>query len=377
MKAIVKQAYRFFKYSDNRREFFRAFKIKRVQNKLLTENFNQSAEKLIVFLVPGADRKTGKETMSGGVISIVSICEESELLFATSSSTEVILCTINEDFLLAKYHNFENHSHVFRFEQIVSFFSNLSEIVIHIPEYFSNQFYRTLTDKDYDFFDKIEMTQINILNQNINLMPTPNEIRVYKNIANSISITTAHQKYCTSYYRDYFGVPLHKLSVWISPEKYQFKKKSDKENLLIYSPDSQPEKEKIIKKLSEIEGLRLQMIKDLTYSQYKEVISNAKWALTFGEGLDGYFIEPIFSGAIGFAVYNEDFFTHDYKDLKTIYISYDDLFNNIVNDITFLDSESEFNPYQQTQYNIAKVHYSTAVYRENIKKFYNKDYTFK
>jgi len=66
-------------------------------------------------------------------------------------------------------------------------------------------------------------------------------------------------------------------------------------------------KEAVLGELKQVAGLSVQIIRNLTYDQYKSLVSRAKWALTFGEGLDGYFIEPVFSGAIAFAVYNEQF----------------------------------------------------------------------
>ncbi len=348
-----------------------------IQTKLFNKEYNTgTTKKLIVFMVPGADRFTGKETMSGGVISILSIAEETKKLFNKNNEVSTIVCTINEDNLLLKYQNFENNFNIYDYK-FISHFNNVSEIIINIPDYLVVHFYKGLTKKNIIYFNKISQVHFNIMNQNINLMPLPNEIAPLKKIASLTTITTAHQQYSTQYYRDYYGVPLHKLSVWISPEQYNFKQKNEKENLLIYSPDENPEKEKIISKLKTIKDLRLQMIKGITYTEFKNVISKAKWALTFGEGLDGYILEPIFSGAIGFAVYNENFFTKDFKGLKTLYNNYDDLYNNIVNDMEQLDADEQFVAYQQKQFNICKSHYSSATYKNNIEKFYKGEYTFK
>ncbi len=377
MKNIIKNIFRLLKYKEERLAFFRHRKIKPIQDKLLAEKYNESTKKLVVFFVPGADRLTGKETMSGGVISIVSICEETELIFSQDKDTSVILCTLNGDYLLNRYLNFENNTLVFRFEQIPKYFKGLKTIILHIPDYLTTQFYSTLAKNDLFFLRGIHFVHINIMNQNIKFMPKPKDIQTLSTLSKLTTITTAHQQYCSQYYRDYFGVPLHKFSVWISPEQYNFKRRIDKENLLVYSPDSHPAKNEIINKLKQIDGLRLQMIQNLTYTQYKEVISRAKWSITFGEGLDGYLIEPIFSGAIGFAVYNSDFFTPKFKQLKTIYESYDSMFEKIANDIALLNDEFIFNEYQQNQFNICAELYSFKVYKDNIEKFYNNNFTFK
>ena len=377
MIKIAKHIYRFIKYKNQRKKIFREFKINPEQNKLLHQNFLPTTKKLIVFLIPGADWNTGKETMSGGSISIVSICEETQRLFDDNNEIAVILCTQNGDNSLLKYNNFNNNTLVYRFNQVHQFFNNLDEIIIHIPDYMAKLFKQSLSQKELFYLSKIPKVHINIMNQNIRLMPIPNEIETLKSITPLVTITTAHQQYCTQHYSNYFNVPVHKLSVWISPEQYVFKQKEDKENLLIYSPDPHPEKENIIKKLGEIKGLRLQMIENLTYTQFKETISRAKWALTFGEGLDGYILEPIFSGAIGFAVYNDEFFTPKFQSLKTIYPNYDAMLGNIVNDIKVLDNNTaNFNQYQHQQFNVCEELYSSKVYKQNIQKFYNHQFTF-
>jgi hypothetical protein len=373
---ISKNIYRFIKYKEHRKKVFRELKIKPFQDRLLKESYSQDLKKLIVFLIPGADRKTGKETMSGGVISIVSICEETKKIFKDDKSTGVVLCTMNDDYLLTRYENFDNESDIFRFEQLSTYFKNLDELIIHIPDFLTMIFYSGLRSEDKSFFTQVPVVHFNIMNQNIRLMPAPEKIEELKALAQHTTITTAHQQYSTKQYRDFFKVPLHKLSVWVSPEQYKFKQWEEKENLLIYSPDPHPEKDRIIKKLASINGLQLQMISGLTYNQFKEVISRAKWALTFGEGLDGYFLEPVFSGAVGFAVYNKEFFTPAFSEIRTVYSSYQVLYDSIVVDIENLDEQRGFSSLQDTQYKLCESLYSSAVYRENIQKFYRKQYTF-
>ncbi len=348
-----------------------------MQEKFFENEFSKQVKKLIVFIVPGADRFTGKETMSGGVISILSIAAETKKIFENNNDVAVMVCTHSKDNLLLKYNNIENSFNIYGFNQVVNYFNQLQEIIIHAPDFLSSFFCQNLSANESNFLKNINVVHYNIMNQNIMLMPTKEEVKNIKNTFKFVTITTAHQQYCTKYYREHFDVPLHKLSVWISPEQYSFVIKTNKENLLVYSPDNKPEKEKIINKLKEINGLQIQQIQGLSYTQFKELISKAKWSLTFGEGLDGYFIEPVFSGAISFAVYNDDFFTDSFKDLKTVYKTYEDLYANIVADIETLDvDEVDFNNYQKQQFDICAELYSSKVYKQNIEKFYNHEFTF-
>ncbi|MBS1660107.1 MAG: hypothetical protein JST68_03550 [Bacteroidetes bacterium] len=348
--------------------------VRRQQNRAI-RLLDRKTDRLIVFLVPGADKLTGAERISGGIISITSLKEESGLLKEVHGA-EVILCTMPEEYLLFQHKLFANNSPVFRFPQLRQHFSHVKEVLFHLPEFCSRDFIGMLDKKDREWIAGLQKVHINVLNQNILLMPSVEELHGLKEIAHQLTMTTAHQRYCTPVQRQHYGVPLHKFSVWISPEKYTFKKYKDKENLIVVSPDGHPMRDTVLERLNAIPGLRVQIIRNLTYEEFKATVAKAKWTLTFGEGLDAYIIEPIFSGAIGFAVYNEDFFTPDFKDLPTLYSSYDELLARIAGDIERLDKEAAFEPYQKEQYDILTKYYSFSEYRSNLRLFYEGKYTF-
>jgi len=114
----------------------------------------------------------------------------------------------------------------------------------------------------------------------------------------------------------------------------------------------------------------------LTYSDYKKLILKAKFVVTFGEGLDAYFIESIFSGSISFAVYNEQFFTPDYLGLDNIFKSYEDLESNLIQKIVKYDSSLTYDSVNSNAFEICASHYSYSTYRKNIELFYKGEYTF-
>jgi len=372
--AYLKEAVKYVISAGERKKIQNQISIRKLQDRAIRD-FDQHSKKLIVFLVPGTDRQTGTDKISGGVISIVSLCEESTSLKSIHGA-EVIMCTLPNELVLFRHTQFKNDTNVFRFSQLRQYFGSLSEVIIHIPEFTCGYFLEHLSEQDKDWLAAIPYLQINILNQNIRLMPGDEIIGKIKALADKVTCTTAHQRYCTEEYRRKFGVPLHKLSVWISPEKYHFVQFAEKENLIIISPDPHPSRDEVIEKLRKIKGLTAQVIQNLTYEEYKATIGRAKWALTFGEGLDGYIIEPIFSGSVAFAVYNEDFFTPDFKELETIYDSYDQLLDNIESDIQKLDNESSFQTYQQLEFARCSWHYSEQVYKNNLAAYYKNEYTF-
>lgn len=372
---FIKVVYRLFKYQSERKRQRRDIGIRKKQNASLKANFQADSKKLIVFLIPGAERETGKNKITGGLLSIVSIYEETKKMTDVHSAT-TILCTPNDEFLLLQNEKIGNDSIVYRFSQLKDFFKP-EQILIHIPELFVSNFVSGLKAQDIKWLKEIGTVHINIMNQNIVLMPEAAVIRGLGVVAQNITITTAHQKYCTKEYRAKYGVSLHKLSVWISPEQYTFRNFEEKEELIVVSPDPHPLKEKVLAKLAEVPGLKTQIIQNLSYAQYKELISRAKWSLTFGEGLDGYLIEPVFSGALSFAVYNSDFFTEDFKNLPTLYQSYEEMNEKIIGDLLQLDNCDAFNPPQQQLFQLCAKYYNHDQYRGNIRAFYEGNYTFK
>jgi len=354
LPSFIKQIIRFLYYRQERVRVFREPGIRRIQDKEIKRH-NPTANKLVLFMIQGADYETGIDKISGGIISIVSLCEESRKLSEIHNS-EVLLCTFPGQYLLVKHTQFKNETTVFRYDQMEKYFPKVNEVIIHLPEYLCEHFVMLTNNGNIEWLRKMNSLHINILNQNIRFMPQISVINELKRIATRVTSTTAHQQYCTPYYRDLYQIPLHKFSVWISPEKYHFKSFAEKENLMVVSPDGHPAKQEVLDKLNSVPNLRVQIIKNLTYEEYKELISRAKWSLTFGEGLDGYLIEPVFSGAVGFAVYNEEFFTADFKELKTIYSSIEQLSDNIISDIQQLNDITKFQISQQLQFNVCAFH---------------------
>jgi hypothetical protein len=376
MIEIVKSIYRLIRYPQQRKKIYLNRKITPIQNKEIALQYDKKTKNLIVFLVPGAQWDLGKEKISGGLISICSLFEET-LKLKNIHNAEVIMVTHHEDGLIWKFDSFENNIQLFRINQLSDNFNNLDSLIFHVTEFLIERVLQNFEKKFKNWFKTIPTVHFNIMNQNIRLMPSVVVVNDLKKWANKITITTAHQRYCTLEKRNYYGVPIHKFSVWISPEQYFFKHKFEKENLMVVSPDPHPLKINILDRLKKIKGLEVRIIENLTYEAYKKLISRAKWSLTFGEGLDGYFIEPVFSGAISFAVFNELFFTQDFNSLQTLYSSIEEMELKIVNDIELMDNDDVmFKNYQKTQFDLCSYYYSKEKYLNNIKSFYNCKYTY-
>ena len=229
--------------------------------------------------------------------------------------------------------------------------------------------------------DEIKDLHINILIQNIDVANEYlNKIKNLKQKFNNVTGTMAHENYTTLENRNKFGFSIHKFSTYVSPEQYDFKTYTEKENVLIVSQpeDEHPIRTKVLKLLQkEFPGMEIKVIQNMTYDEFKKVISKSKWALTFGEGLDGYFIEPIFSGAIGFSVFNSRFFTNDFKSLETVYNNYEELIKRMPMDMKRLDSEKCYKLYQRQQFEQCSKYYNYEEYKKNLILFYQRKYTYK
>ena len=111
----------------------------------------------------------------------------------------------------------------------------------------------------------------------------------------------------------------------------------------------------------------------MTYSVYLQIISEARFSLTFGEGLDGYFLEPVFSGGIGIAVYNNRFFDEEYKNLPFVYASWDDLAECFSADVLQANQNPDtYKTIHKSQFEILATNYSYENYQRNIISYYAK-----
>ena len=347
----------------------RSPRIQTVQERLLKESYSPATRRLIVFLTPGFD------SVNGGILSISSIYRETRKLKYVHGA-ETIMCTVPGDPLLLKYTKFENQNHIYSLSRVLSYFSDIQYVMIHVPEYAVEQFLKNLTYSDYSRIRRIRSVRLNIMLQNIDALSPMKYVEGLKRLGH-LTCTTAHDKYSTLELSRELGFPLHKLSVYVSPEQYHKRSYSEKENLMIVSPDADPRKSAILDLIGkEFLQLKIQIIEDLTYEEYKKLISRAKWALTFGEGLDNYFIETVFSGGVSCSAYNSRFFTEDFKSLRTVYDNYHVLIKKICSDIKDLDHEMAFTTYQKEQYDRCSAHYNYGEYVKNLELFYQGKFTY-
>lgn len=320
----------------------------------------QTVEKAIIFLVPGID------VVNGGVMSILSIAAESRRLHDVHGAN-VYVCTLPNHPPLSRYTRFTNNEKLLGFDQLLSQLHQCREFMLHIPEVHVSDLLSWLRLHGIVCLPNL---RINILLQNIDVCPSDVELRQLGSWA-PLSCTTAHLAYATAEVQARLGCPLHHLSVWVSPEHYRRVDVLEKESLLVYSNDENPRKAEVLAYLrSSLPEYSFLEITHMTHEQYKNTIARAKFSISFGEGLDGYFVEPVFSGSIGCAVYNDRFFTDDFFRTSFVYESWNDFLERFIEDVRRCEEIDAFRKVNDDQFKrLAKV-YSYDTYQDNLKKFY-------
>ena len=340
--------------------------IRRARQQSLARGFPSRVRRVVVYLSPCDD------IVVGGILSICSQYEETARLSAASADTAVVVCTLPGGcYPLLRYTRFRNQVMLYDLEACVQRFQGAETMLIHIPEYAVQMFVESQLEAVRSGMPSCQIS-LNVMVQNINLVKLDEAWNVLRSVG-QLSCTAAHEAYANAETESWLGCPVHKLSVFVSPEQYIRVPYQDKEELMIVSPDQHPDKVAVLRAIKkELPKMRVRIVERITYEQFKDLIARAKWALTFGEGLDGYFLETILSGGVSFAVFNREFFTDDYRALRTVYPDFEALRTEISSDIRSLDHSEIYNSYQQEQYGICVRYYSYETYQENVRAFYER-----
>lgn len=323
--------------------------------------------RLVIFLIPP------EKIVNGGIMSIFSLCKESRAFIPKGAVSAV--CVFPGKKSYRKNDLFENNEYIYELPELLAKYPNTTSLLLQIPEYSIKDISLELPTH----IPKKVHVSINVLNQNIDMMPS---IGTFANLllsSHQITQTTAHAKYATKELARKFSTPLMHLSVFI--DKKQCKKLSytDKDKVILYSPDEHESKDIIVESLKKsLPDYTIREIKNLTYAQYKTAVQKSRYVITFGEGLDGYLIESCFSGSVAFSVYNERFFpSRDFIKIGSIYSNYDEMAEKIVTDILSMDRDQSL--YLNNQMNMERILesiYDKRIYLANLKRFYKNNFDF-
>ncbi len=341
----------------------------KIQNSYDLSNIKNTKKMIVFFIPPNND-------INGGIMSIFSICKYSREI---CPDAQCVITTFPSKVTYAHNTFFKNDEKIYRWEQIVNNAKNVKDLIIHIPEYFSDKFSTALTNKDFKFLKQIENVQINILNQNIELMPKPENIKGLYKITNNVTQTIAHDRYATQEVCDKWQIPTHFLSVHIDTSGYRSYAFEEKQKIIVLSPDEAPYKEAIVKKLKqELPDFKLITVENMPFDEYMDLIAKAYFTITFGEGMDGYFSQPITVESLSFAIYNTKFFPdNSWTKLKNIYINSTDMLANLTQDLKnyLSNKEDYFNSINAVKDKYDGLYSSSKIFN-NLELFYKNKFTF-
>lgn len=313
--------------------------------------------------------------VSGGIISIFSLCQETRELF-DAKKTGIYISVLPGYPTYGKNDLFENDETIYDMAGLMPILQKKKNILLHVPEYALND----TVIRIRPYFEKLKKARlsVNILNQNVRLMPGRIEAAEIFEIAPRVTQTVAHRRYCTQEMADLYAIPTHLFSVFIDPSQYKPTPYAKKKNVIAYSPDGHPDKEVILDGLRQnLPDYELVEINNLSYEQYKKFVRDVKFVITFGEGLDGYLIEPTFSGTVAFSVFNSDFFPDDsFTKLPNIFLSYEEMAERIAGRIKSIDNPGMYMSSVRPLYDKLADIYSYNSYKKNVAAFYKSNFSF-
>lgn len=330
-----------------------------------------TTENFIVFLLPG------QRWMTGGYLSIFSLARFSSKMKGLHGGQVVLCFNPGEAGLNMRYNPLVcDKTVILPFEWILGGAIRMRRMTLMIPEGAVDGILKSLTPQIRKRLMKLDRLQINILNQNIDLMCPKRCIDELKEFATLVTCTTAHPSYTTLQNRKYWGVPVHLLPAWTYIDDPVAIPRRQKDEVMIVSPDVCEAKERILIRIQqEFPLLKMVEIKSMPFTQYTELEKRAKWSITFGEGLDGYFLGPALRGGVGFAVFNHRFFTEEYRNLKTVYASFAEMESRIVEDMRMLDTDSLYNDASESIARLGRRTWGPHITINALKQFYQCKYT--
>lgn len=277
--------------------------------------------------------------ITGGMLSIDRFIEHSKKI-ANEKGFDLVLSNIPLNNACITNPYYEHSIEPIDFKYITQY-CKPEKLLLNIPEAYVPHFILEMTKEEYLWLWSIKELHINILNQNVDYMPPQHFIEKLRTICNNnLTITAAHEKYATKTYEYLYKCPVYLLTPFL-PEFY-YKDVSMKKKQIVLSPDIIEERNTIITLLQKyLPEYKLITVKKMKLEDYKDLISSSKYAITFGEGYDGYFIEPYLSGSVAFSVLNTRFFPKNFKEMPTIYSSWNDMEEKLIKDIKNLDMNDE------------------------------------
>ncbi len=316
---------------------------RRMQRHSFAEQGYGRRKRLVVFFIPGISQVTG------GGLQIFALHRRTRALFK-ETGTDALICWLpDEGWDQHRFAGFDNDVTVFPLEMVLQSCAVDCELFFHLPEYAAADFCNSIGWQRLAALRKKHRLQINILNQNIERMPGPQFVSRLQRIFPDLTATCCNPAWMSAEERERLRLPMHYLPTWYYPDDAPWQPYESKQNLMIVSHDPSPYRELVLNAIRRaLPELEIRVIWGLKYEQYLELERAAKWSITFGEGLDGYFYGPVFRGGIAFAVRNGTFDVPGFEEKRSIYASYERMAEHIAADISALDAKAPYEEYNRS-----------------------------
>lgn len=331
----------------------------------------EEAENIFVVVIPEYNM------MGGGVYSLFSIASAVYKL-RFKHNYEVLLMTRpnkrRSTYIRQKH--FRTDIDVFRLEQIVRC-QKAKNVYLHIAEYMIPDIVARLNKETLNYLRSRAHLFVNILNQNIDLMPKPEKLSDLRTLCEQLTQSVAHHAYFSQSVADKYNTPLLLLPAYTDLSNYPSISEEKKQKLIIYSPDEASWKKALLERLvKELPDYELREIRGITFDKFMDLATICRYSITFGEGFDGYLAQPVYQGGVGFAIYNERFFPSDsMRGFINIFESEDDILSNIIHRIREMDKDPDL--YKETNRKMMDVYnrlYSWQGYLLSIEALIKRDF---
>lgn len=332
----------------------------------------QAGKDVVLLVVPPSLLR-----ISGGLFSILNIASVSRQLLG--EEREVVAAHLPGAIGLAQYPYFPNDEIIYTFSQILRRYPTPERLLVHIPECCASRIFTNQNSPETQYIRSAKHVHINILNQNIQLMPPPDALKHLHALTPNVTQTTAHATYCNQANANKWGTPQLHLSA-VFWKEYPFVPYSQKQDWIAYSPDPNPFARDILAALrARLPHFRLIKISGVSYKRYLEIISRSKYVLSFGEGWDGYFFEPYYCGTLGCTARNDIFFPKEMGCWETLYDSFEHMREMLPVDIQKYEKNPDaYQAYSMRKYNELQSSLESAwgYFTGQLKKLYDDKYDY-
>lgn len=346
-------------------------KARRIQNGYPLPDF-RGKDTLVLYFTPG------EVEMTGGVMSIFNMCRVTRGILPNA---ECLVVTSPGAATYAINSHFPNEERVYRLSRsILQSVAKFRVVYIHIPEYQVPLFNRSFDGALAKVISDVPELHINVMNQNLELMPNPQEVAKLKRFTPHVTQTTAHEVYTNQEVTDHYGIPLHRFGTHTPASRFAPFLKEPKRKLILYSPDENPNREDILEVLRKgMPEYELRMVTGLKYKEWLKLAASSFATITFGEGMDGFYADALCVKSLGIAVYNDTFFpSAEWSGLRSVYPSYGNMGQELVADLRKYEADPAM--YEEVRMEsiqkLKAIGLSAEQYADNLRRFYQGKFDF-